>query len=197
MIGFSPVFETHNQESSSPPPVKMRSVASNFYAVLVNVTWLSTTSEDCYRPSHQNQGNKYKYNTIFSRIWARLGMVIINRRAENISKFSGGFIRHVIFVRITWRVEEPVVALSWRQLANLIPECNEVRLNLCHMVLQQFGNLARHSWGTGEAQLGHKIENSRAHLGHSWGIKLLGAQLGHSWGTFGAHVSLGHSWGRV
>ena len=31
----------------------------------------------------------------------------------------------------------------------------------------QFANLARHSWGTVEAQLGHKIENSRAQLGHS------------------------------
>ena len=63
----------------------------------------------------------------------------------------------------------------------------------------------------------HRIENSRAQLGHSWGVKLLGAQLGHSWGTisghtreklvwaqlkhisytFRAHISLGHSWGKV
>ena len=32
---------------------------------------------------------------------------------------------------------------------------------------REFGSLARHSWGTVEAQLGHKIENSRAQLGHS------------------------------
>ena len=42
----------------------------------------------------------------------------------------------------------------------------------------QFGNLARHSWGTVVAQLGHKIVFPGAHLGHSWGKKLLGAHLG-------------------
>ena len=57
-------------------------------------------------------------------------------------------------------------------------------------------NLARHSW----AQLRHKIENSRAQLGHSRGTA--GAQLGkkgyleHSWGTVklkAVGVQLGHN----
>ena len=49
-------------------------------------------------------------------------------------------------------------------------------------------NVLRHSWGTVEAQLRHKIENSRAQLGHSWGT--VGAQLGHkvTWGTVGAQL---------
>ena len=44
----------------------------------------------------------------------------------------------------------------------------------------QFGNLARHSWGTAEAQLGHSWGTKSKTLGHSWGTA--GAQLGHSWG---------------
>ena len=39
---------------------------------------------------------------------------------------------------------------------------------------REFGSLARNSWGTVEAQLGQKIENSRAQLGHSWST--VGAQ---------------------
>ena len=44
------------------------------------------------------------------------------------------------------------------------------------MNFRQFGNLARHSWGTVGAQLGHKIV-------------FPGAQLGQkvNWGTLGAH----------
>ena len=44
----------------------------------------------------------------------------------------------------------------------------------------QFGNSARHSWGTKLKTLGHSWGTVGAQLGHSWGIKLLGAQLGHS-----------------
>ena len=67
--------------------------------------------------------------------------------------------------------------------------------------------------GTVEAQLGLKIEYSRAQLGHSRGIKLLGhswAQLGHNFRTDERKVSVGtvgaelthiwgthFSWGRV
>ena len=57
-----------------------------------------------------------------------------------------------------------------------------------------------HSWGTVGAQLGHKIVFPGAHLGHSWGKKLLGAHLGHTWGTLGADAvgaQLGHTWGTV
>ena len=64
------------------------------------------------------------------------------------------------------------------------------------MIHGQFGDLARHSRGTVEAQLRHKIENSRAQLGHSRGTA--GAQLGLkvTLGTVGAQLrqkQLGHS----
>ena len=39
---------------------------------------------------------------------------------------------------------------------------------------------SRHSCGTVGTHLGHKIGNSQLQLGHSWDIKLLGAQLRHS-----------------
>ena len=59
----------------------------------------------------------------------------------------------------------------------------------------QLGNLARHSWGTAEAQLGHKTVNSRAQLGHSRGTA--GAQLGHkvTWGTVWAQLR--QTWGKL
>ena len=49
--------------------------------------------------------------------------------------------------------------------------------------VRQLGSLAR-----------HKMENSRAQLGHSRGIKLLGAQLEHSWSTVEAKT-VGAQWG--
>ena len=64
---------------------------------------------------------------------------------------------------------------------------------------RQFGNLARHSWGTVEAQLGHSWGTKLKSLGHSWGT--VGAQLGHSWGhevTWSTvEAQLGHSWGKT
>ena len=59
--------------------------------------------------------------------------------------------------------------------------------------LRQYGNLTRHSWGIVEAQLGHKIENSRAQFGHGRGPL---SYLGLSWGTVEAkpvEPQLGHS----
>ena len=63
------------------------------------------------------------------------------------------------------------------------------------MDIRQFGNLSRYSWGTVEAQLGHKIENSRAQLGHS--RVTARAQLGQkiTWGTVKAQ--LGHNRGKT
>ena len=60
---------------------------------------------------------------------------------------------------------------------------------------RQFGNLARHSWGTVEAQLGHSWGTKSKTLGHSWGTA--GAQLGHSWGTVGAQLGHKATWGTV
>ena len=52
------------------------------------------------------------------------------------------------------------------------------------MKSRQFGNVARHSWGTIEAQLQRKFENSRAY----WSA--VRAQLGHkvTWGTVEAQL---------
>ena len=66
---------------------------------------------------------------------------------------------------------------------------------------RQFGNLARHTWGTLGEHLGHKIELPVAHLGNTWGKSYLGtvgaqlgantvgAQLGHTWRTVEAKVT--------
>ena len=55
----------------------------------------------------------------------------------------------------------------------------------CPIEPRRLGNLVIYL-GTVGAQLGHKIENSRAQLGHSRGTA--GEQLGHkvTWGTVGA-----------
>ena len=56
---------------------------------------------------------------------------------------------------------------------------------MSNIIRWPLGNQARHSWGTVEAQLGRKIENSLAQLGHkvTWGTveaKPVGAHLGRS-----------------
>ena len=122
---------------------------------------------------------------------------------------------------------ESTVLFNFYSSTNQILSCRVeyIQLHLkTHQLFRQFGNLARHSWGTVGAQLRHSwgtvgAQNWKlsgtigAQLGHSWGIKLLGAQLGHSWGKTGwgtveaqlghnprtkwRQFNLGHSWGTV
>ena len=62
---------------------------------------------------------------------------------------------------------------------------------------RQFGNLARHTWGTLGEHRGHEIEFPGAHLGNTWGKSYLvqlgantvGAQLGHTWRTVEAKMT--------
>ena len=70
-------------------------------------------------------------------------------------------------------------------------QVNGKKLSSESMEIRQFGNLARHSWGTVEAQLGHSWGTKSKTLGHSWGT--VGAQLGHSWGIKLLGAQLGHS----
>ena len=64
--------------------------------------------------------------------------------------------------------------------------------------MKQFGNLARHSWDTVSAQLGHKIENSRAQSGHkvtrgTVEAKPVGAHSGHTSSLDTDGAQLGHT----
>ena len=49
---------------------------------------------------------------------------------------------------------------------------------------RQFGNLARHTWGTPGAQNRISWGTLGAHLGHTLGKKLLVAHLGYTWGKY-------------